>query len=106
MSGGNTVTVTVTINGVANAFDWLAGDNTNNTISGTPNGDFFFVVQGGDDTLTGLGGNDVFFFGGAMTSADSERRRGHRPDRSAGNYSAADLRRHVLDIEIWRSCRQ
>ncbi|HEX8240755.1 MAG TPA: Ig-like domain-containing protein [Allosphingosinicella sp.] len=70
VSGGNTVTVTVTVTGVANSFDWLAGNSSDNTISGTPNGDFFFVVQGGNDHLSGLGGDDIFFFGGAMTSGD------------------------------------
>ncbi|HEX8571752.1 MAG TPA: cadherin-like domain-containing protein [Allosphingosinicella sp.] len=70
LTDGNTVTVTLTVTGVAGPGDWLAGDGTDNTISGTPNGDFFFVVQGGNDDLSGLGGDDVFFFDGAMTSAD------------------------------------
>ncbi|MDB5693216.1 MAG: Type secretion C-terminal target domain subclass, partial [Alphaproteobacteria bacterium] len=67
---GNVTTVTVTIDGVVSAEDRLAGDGTNNFIGGTAGSDFFYVVQGGDDDLSGLGGNDVFFFGAAMTSAD------------------------------------
>ncbi len=58
------------MNGVAGPGDWLMGDGTDNTITGTPEADFFYVVQGGDDDLEGLAGNDVFFFGGAMTSGD------------------------------------
>ncbi|HEX8308136.1 MAG TPA: Calx-beta domain-containing protein, partial [Allosphingosinicella sp.] len=42
----------------------------NETLVGTPQADFFDLSQGGDDTVSGLGGNDVFLFGGAMTSAD------------------------------------
>ncbi|HEX8449455.1 MAG TPA: Ig-like domain-containing protein, partial [Allosphingosinicella sp.] len=70
VAGGNTVSVTVTVTGVAGPGDWLEGDATDNTITGTPQADFFFVVQGGNDTLSGLAGNDVFLFGPAMTSAD------------------------------------
>ncbi|HEY1606085.1 MAG TPA: FG-GAP-like repeat-containing protein, partial [Allosphingosinicella sp.] len=69
--GGNTATVTVTVNGVATADDWLAGDSGANVITGTPHADFFVLNQGGDDTANGLGGNDLFYFGAAMTSADN-----------------------------------
>ncbi|HEY0044795.1 MAG TPA: tandem-95 repeat protein [Allosphingosinicella sp.] len=70
VAGGNTVIVTMTVNGVAGPGDRLEGDSADNTITGTPQGDFFFVVQGGDDDLSGLAGNDVFFFGGLLTSDD------------------------------------
>jgi Ca2+-binding RTX toxin-like protein len=97
--------VTVTITGVANQFDWLAGDGTDNTISGTAGDDFFFVSQGGDDDLSGLGGNDVFFFGGAMTSAD-EVDGGDGVDVDVdqialqGNYSGGlTFGANVLDVE-------
>jgi hypothetical protein len=101
VSGGNTVTVTVTITGVANQFDWLEGDSGPNTISGTPNGDFFFVVQGGDDDLTGLGGNDVFFFGGAMTADDDvDGNAGIDQIALQGDYSAGlTFGADVLDVE-------
>jgi hypothetical protein len=68
--GTGPATVTVTVNGVAGPGDWLEGNSSDNTITGTPNPDFFFLVQGGDDDVSGLGSNDVFFFGWAMTSDD------------------------------------
>ncbi len=71
LTGGNTVTVTVTVNGVAGPGDRLMGDGTDNTITGTPNGDLFLLQQGGADTAFGLGSNDVIYFGSAFTSADS-----------------------------------
>jgi hypothetical protein len=60
LSGGNTVTVTVTVDGVAGPGDWLMGDADNNTITGTPQSDIFVVSQGGDDTVSGLGGTGRF----------------------------------------------
>ncbi|HEX8241682.1 MAG TPA: Calx-beta domain-containing protein [Allosphingosinicella sp.] len=38
---------------------------------GTPQADTLDLSQGGNDSVSGLGGNDVFLFGGAMTTADS-----------------------------------
>ncbi|HEX6377298.1 MAG TPA: Ig-like domain-containing protein [Allosphingosinicella sp.] len=70
VTGGNTVTVTVTVNGVAGPGDWLMGDGTGNTITGTPQADTFVVSQGGDDNVSGLAGKDIFYFGGALTPAD------------------------------------
>ncbi|HYE27115.1 MAG TPA: Ig-like domain-containing protein [Allosphingosinicella sp.] len=76
VSGGNTVTVTVTVNGVASApvnnapVDWLMGDATHNTITGTALTDQFVVSQGGNDTVSGLAGKDFFYFGGALTPDD------------------------------------
>jgi hypothetical protein len=71
ISGGNTVSVTVTVNGVAGPGDWLMGDGTDNTITGTPQPDTFVVSQGGNDTVSGLASNDIFYFGGALTAADN-----------------------------------
>ncbi|MEA3065099.1 MAG: hypothetical protein QOJ27_1545 [Sphingomonadales bacterium] len=71
VTGGNTATVTVTVNGVAGPGDWLMGDATNNVITGTPNKDLFLLQQGGNDTAFGLGDNDVFYFGSAFTGADT-----------------------------------
>jgi hypothetical protein len=70
LQGGNTTTVTVTINGVATADDWLVGTSGNDVITGTPNGDFFMLQQGGNDIAVGLGGGDAFYFGAALTAAD------------------------------------
>jgi hypothetical protein len=70
VTGGDTATVTVRVDGVAGPGDWLMGNSADNTINGTPQDDFFFVNQGGDDDLSGMAGNDVFYFGGEMTSGD------------------------------------
>jgi len=70
LAGGDTATVTIVINGVISPEDRLDGDSGDNVITGTPGPDFFFVPQGGNDDLSGLGGNDVFLFGATLTSAD------------------------------------
>jgi VCBS repeat-containing protein len=70
LAGGNTATVTITLNGVAGAGDRLAGDGGDNVIHGTSGGDFFIDTTGGNEDWTGLGGNDVFLFGATLTSAD------------------------------------
>ena len=71
LTGGNTVSVTITVNGVASAGDQLAGNAGNNTINGTPQADYFDLSQGGNDTANGGAGNDAFFFGAAFTAADN-----------------------------------
>jgi Ca2+-binding RTX toxin-like protein len=71
VTGGNTVTVTVTVNGVAGPGDWLMGDGTDNVITGTPQADVIVVSQGGNDTISALAGNDTIYFGGALTAADN-----------------------------------
>jgi Ca2+-binding RTX toxin-like protein len=49
---------------------FIPGDSGSNTLDGTSMADLFSLEQGGDDIAHGLGGNDVFLFGAAMTSAD------------------------------------
>jgi Cadherin-like domain/SdrD B-like domain/Bacterial cadherin-like domain/RTX calcium-binding nonapeptide repeat (4 copies) len=71
VTGGNTVSVTVTVNGVAGPGDWLMGDGTGNTITGTPQVDTFILSQGGNDTVSGLASDDIFYFGGALTADDN-----------------------------------
>ncbi|HEU0099170.1 MAG TPA: M10 family metallopeptidase C-terminal domain-containing protein [Allosphingosinicella sp.] len=68
LKGGATATATVTVNGVASPGDRLLGDEDYNDIQGTQAADLFVMDQGGRDIATGLGGDDVFFFGGAMES--------------------------------------
>ncbi|MFL6844992.1 MAG: Ig-like domain-containing protein [Allosphingosinicella sp.] len=70
VTGGSTATVIVTVNGVAGPGDWLMGDSGDNTITGTPQADLFVVNQGGADSVYGLAGEDIFYFGGALTPAD------------------------------------
>jgi hypothetical protein len=103
LAGGNTVTVTVTVNGVASADDWLVGNSGDNVITGTGNGDFFMLQQGGNDSATGLGGNDIFLFGATLTSADNVDG-GGGIDQIAiqGNYTAGNaltLGTGVVNVE-------
>jgi hypothetical protein len=100
LGNGNTATVVVNVTGVDGPGDQLWGNSGNNTITGTPNGDFFWVVQGGDDDLKGLGGNDLFFFGAALTSADKADG-GAGTDQIAlqGNYPALTFGTGVTSIE-------
>jgi hypothetical protein len=89
LQGGNTTTVTVTINGVATADDWLVGTSGNDIITGTPNGDFFMLQQGGNDIAVGLGGGDAFYFGSALTAADQVNGGGGNDQLAIqGDYSA------------------
>ena len=48
-----------------------AGDDTitGGNVAGT-SCDFFYLQQGGNDTVNGRGGSDVFLMGGALTAAD------------------------------------
>lgn len=46
------------------------GDANNNDLAGTSGGDLFYLQQGGDDRVRGGDGNDAFYFGAALTSAD------------------------------------
>ncbi|MEA3060543.1 MAG: hypothetical protein QOJ94_324, partial [Sphingomonadales bacterium] len=89
LQGGNTTTVTVTVNGVATADDWLVGTSGNDVITGTPNGDFFMLQQGGNDIAVGLGGGDAFYFGAALTAADQVNGGGGKDQVAIqGDYSA------------------
>ena len=58
--GGNTATVTVTINGEDGPGDELHGTSGNDDITGTGDNDVFVLGQGGNDSASGLAGNDFF----------------------------------------------
>jgi VCBS repeat-containing protein len=73
LAGGNTATVTVTVNGVASPGDRLMGDEGDNNIQGTPGHDVFVLDQGGFDMASGGGGDDIFYFGGAFHAGDVVR---------------------------------
>jgi Ca2+-binding RTX toxin-like protein len=49
----------------------FTGTSGNDTIAGTEFSDSFDLTQGGNDTVTGAGGNDIFQFGATFTAADS-----------------------------------
>jgi Ca2+-binding RTX toxin-like protein len=49
---------------------FIPGDSGPNLLEGTPLADLFSLEQGGDDTAHGHGGNDVFYFGGALSGGD------------------------------------
>ncbi|HEX8512087.1 MAG TPA: Ig-like domain-containing protein, partial [Allosphingosinicella sp.] len=70
VTGGDTATVTVTVNGVAGPGDRLVGDGADNMIKGTSGKDQFWVMQAGSETLTGLGDNDAFLFGAFLDPTD------------------------------------
>ncbi len=100
VAGGNTVTVTVTVNGVAGPGDWLMGDGTDNVINGTALGDLFLLQQGGDDTATGMGGADGFYFGGAYDVNDIVHGNGGRDQLGLqGDYSGGVTLGTITGIE-------
>ena len=91
LAGGGTASVTVTVNGIASALDHLNGDSGDNNITGTGNGDYFDLSQGGNDTASGLGGDDGFYFGsGQFTAADVVNGGAGNNDQLGldGNYGA------------------
>jgi len=71
LANGNTATATVTLTGVNTPGDQLLGSGGNDTITGTGTGDIINLSQGGNDTASGEGGDDGFYFGAALTAADS-----------------------------------
>ncbi|MDB5696105.1 MAG: tandem-95 repeat protein, partial [Sphingomonas bacterium] len=70
LNGGSTTTVSVTVTGMDGPGSQLRGDAGANTITGTPQADFFELSQGGNDTPSGGSGNDAFYFGTTLTAAD------------------------------------
>ncbi|HEX5182776.1 MAG TPA: Ig-like domain-containing protein, partial [Allosphingosinicella sp.] len=87
-----TVAITLAPNG------FIDGNGSDNVLSGTPGDDFFRVQQGGNDTLSGLGGNDVFYFGAAYSSGDQvDGGPGSDIVAIQGNYPSLTLGTHSLD---------
>jgi RTX calcium-binding nonapeptide repeat (4 copies) len=49
----------------------INGTAGNDNLTGTSGNDTFNMTQGGDDTVSGLAGNDIFDYGSTFTAADS-----------------------------------
>ncbi len=49
----------------------FAGTSGNDTLTGTATADTFNLIQGGEDTASGLGGNDVFSLGRTLDAGDA-----------------------------------
>ncbi len=100
LNGTDTATVSIGLSGIISPGDIYKGDSDDNVITGTPADDFFLVNQGGNDNLSGLGGNDLFLFGATLTSADMVNG-GAGNDQIAiqGNYPALTLGSGVVSVE-------
>jgi VCBS repeat-containing protein len=70
ITGGDTANVTVTVTGVAADNETLAGTSGDDFIVGTEFRDIFRMEQGGNDNVSGMGGNDTFYFGATFTAGD------------------------------------
>lgn len=57
-----TLTGVLAINGTGNSLD--------NSMTGNAAANVFYLQHGGSDTASGGDGNDIFYYGGALTSAD------------------------------------
>ncbi len=69
ITGGSTVTATITINGV-DSDDRLIGTAGNDTYSGGIGSDVFSMGDGGNDNVSGGIGDDFFAFADTLTAAD------------------------------------
>ncbi|HEX8622668.1 MAG TPA: Ig-like domain-containing protein [Allosphingosinicella sp.] len=70
LAGGGTATVTVIVTGVAGPDDKLMGDEGGNTIKGAVRSDQFMLQQGGEDLALAGAGNDLLYFGAALSAGD------------------------------------
>jgi hypothetical protein len=69
---------------------------------GTGDGDTFLLQAGGNDRASGLLGNDGFYFGAALTSADSvDGGAGSDTVALQGNYSAGLTLGDIRDAEVF-----
>jgi hypothetical protein len=98
---GTTATVMLNITGAESVGDIYKGDGTDNVITSGGNNDLFNVSQGGNDSVTGNGGNDYFYFGDAFTTADSVDGGSGNDDVLAllGNYSITLGANSLVGIE-------
>ncbi|HEY0113662.1 MAG TPA: hypothetical protein VGB59_11005, partial [Allosphingosinicella sp.] len=79
----------------------LRGNSSSNAATGGSGNDFFQLQDGGDDSASGGSGSDGFYFGGALTSADSPDGGADRDYVTlAGHYSALTLGSGFVNIEL------
>lgn len=102
ITGGDTATVTIFVNGVASPGDKMKGDDGDNMIIGTPLDDFFQVDQLGSEILYGLGANDGFYFGAFLDPSDFIDGGDGANDQLIlqGNVAITILPTHVRNVEL------
>ena len=88
ITGGDTATATITVQGVSSPGDRFEGDSGDNVIFGTPNPDIFMLQQGGSDQVYGLGSADIFYFGAAFGDDYVEGAEGVDTIVLQGDYAA------------------
>ncbi|HEX8223523.1 MAG TPA: Calx-beta domain-containing protein, partial [Allosphingosinicella sp.] len=70
------------------------------TLVGTPQADFIDLSQGGDDTVSGLASDDVFYFGSAFTAADKvDGDEGRDVIILQGNYVLTMSATNMVEVE-------
>ena len=79
--------------------DGTAGDDI---LIGTPLGDIFDLSDGGQDQASGLGGNDGFYMGGALSAGDDLDGGDGANDQVIlqGNVTATVLAAHLQNVEV------
>lgn len=70
LEGGSTAGVEVWVTGITSPGEPFLGSAGRDIVTGTRDGDFFRLDQGGDDHASGAAGDDIFYFGAAMTWLD------------------------------------
>ncbi len=71
LNGGSSTTVTVTVAGVDGPGDEQRGNGGANTLTGTGAAEYFNLDQGGTDSVSAGGGDDLILFGGSYDPTDS-----------------------------------
>jgi Ca2+-binding RTX toxin-like protein len=71
LAGGDTGSVSVTVNGADSATDRLAGGAGNDVITARTAADLYMLQDGGTDSASGGAGSDGFYFGAELDASDS-----------------------------------
>ncbi|HEY5720972.1 MAG TPA: FG-GAP-like repeat-containing protein [Allosphingosinicella sp.] len=87
ITGGDTATATITIQGVSSPGDRYEGGSGDDVIIGTPNPDIFMLQQGGSDQVYGRASADIFYFGAAFGDDFVEGEEGIDTIVLQGDYS-------------------